>query len=282
MEKEAIEFYNIHLGKEEEEKEEEDEIVVNTSASASIFELDSVPTNALSDLTDAWVNAYKSLMEKSIDQFHTLLGGTQKSYKLVSQRDRVSLYERNEGKTYGYYTWKTTAVFDVYADRLFWVIKDFRNETRLKWDSQSTVSVDELESFDTSHGPIRVYKMEEKYNLPLFWNRIFLGIGWKHFNRQTNTYKFIFRTTQHRLYKCPPKKVNVVCLFGVVIRVLDKPNRCECNIIQFMNPGDSVPAPVVEMLRNRFFEKMFLYESVAKNWKEYYHHSRDSGCGINK
>ncbi len=240
---------------------------VNENASASVFELERVPTNSLTDLTEAWVQAYTNLMEKSVDQFHTLLG---QKMTLVESKDYVNLYERNDGKSYGYYTWKVTAVLNVYADRLMHVIKDFNPKTRLKWDMESVASIDELESFDTRYGPIRVYKLEEKYNLPFFTNRVFLGIGWKHFNKKTNTYKFVFRTTEHRLYKCPEGKTKVVCLFGVIIRVLEMPNKCECNIVQYMNPGDKTPGPVVEILKSRFLEKLFLYERVTKEWKKYY------------
>lgn len=258
--------YNIPL----DDLKIEDEDVVNENATESVFDL-AIEKHKGKEEDDVkpWIDAYKKLMEQSIDQFHTLLAC---KFKLVStiMDNKICLYERDNGVAYGFYTWKVSGVFNLYADRLFYVIKDFNRNTRLKWDNEFVESVDELETFDTEFGLIKMCKLEEKYNLPLFWNRVHLGIGWKHFNKTTNTYKFVFRTTQHRFYKCPEKKVKVISLFGVVVRVLETPNKCECQMIQYMNPGDSVPASVIQILKNRFLNKLKLYAEVTKDWDKYY------------
>jgi hypothetical protein len=267
-----MEFHDISLteittdDKAEGKKEEENtEFLLNKQPNTPVFDLEL--SRAANEDASAWCLAYMNLMETSINQFHTLL--SYKNFKLVEERDNVCLYERHNGIGHGFYTWKVTALLDVYADRLLHVIKD-HSDIRLKWDTKDCESANELETFVTDHGEIKIYKSEEKYNIPFFWNRVYLGIGWKHFNKKTNTYKYIFRTTQHRLYKCTGKKVNVIALFGVVIRVLDHPSKCECTIINYINPGESVPIAIVNILRTKFLERMFLYIDVVKHWKDYY------------
>jgi hypothetical protein len=267
-----MEFQDIPLEEEngykksKSKEEEEQEDVINQQPNTPVFDLEL--NYAAHEDSSAWSDAYQNLMENSINQFHTLL--SYKTFKLVDTKDDACLYERENGMSHGFYTWKVTKIMNVYADRLLHVIKDFNKQTRMQWDSDQYENVDELETFITDHGQIKVYKSEEKYNLPLFWNRVYLGIGWKHFNKRTNTYKFVFRTTQHRLFKCTGKKVNVICLFGVIIRILDDPCKCECIIINYINPGESVPTAVVNILRTRFFERIFLYEKVTKDWNLFY------------
>jgi hypothetical protein len=122
-------------------------------------------------------------------------------------------------------------------------------------------------------------------------DRFNLGIAWYGYDDKTESYKYVFRSTQHKLYKCPEGAVNVISLMGVFIKTLESSPEesqsplgllesdargskriSELFIVVHVNPGNSFPSTIAngfckEWLRDR----VRLYEKVAgEGWQKYY------------
>lgn len=249
------------------EEEERQNSKYNQPATAATVELDDRLTKASKEDIGAWVAAYQKLMAKSIKQFHVLLLTT--SWAIVEPVKNVMLYQRYAEKNY--YTFKVTAVLNVRPERLAYVINDHNESTRMPWDEKNIKSCREWESYDCGgQGKIRFVSCEVYMKMHLVWNRSLQGIMWSSFDAATRSYTIIFRSTQHRLHRCPDKTVAVNALIGVVIRMTDKKNVCEVTIITHINPGDSLPSVLVDGYKEWLRERVDLYERVTKEWDTYY------------
>jgi len=233
----------------------------------------------------AWQSAYQSLMAKSIGYAHWLLRS--KEWRLVYNvaEDRFRLFELTlpaEIEDFAtkpnatYHTVKVSGVMNVKAERLMYVIADHDSDTRLKWDSDDLASISEVQTFKTDRGDIKVVLSEIKSPFPLIANRVVLGIMWRGYTAATKTYKLIFRSTIHWLYKVAEHQVALDGLIAVVVRVLDSPTpSCEVIIVAHLSLGGTVPSVLVGLLKERLRQRLELYERVTKRWNDYYGPSRN-------
>jgi len=226
-----------------------------------------------------WIEHYKKLMHSSIKSFHALLlsrSWVARPSNFVDSNTPVQLYECDRNSSHGFYTLKAQAVLSVRPERLMFVIRDHDENTRLKWDSEHLESCKELECFKTDEGEIKVVTSRVKFNVPLLSSRYNLGISWYGYDRKTQSYKYVFRSTQHRHYKCPPDAVNMISLAGVLIRTLEN-KQCELFIVVHVNPGNSFPSMIAESCKEWLRDRVWLYERIVKNWDKYY--TKPSGIG---
>lgn len=226
-----------------------------------------------------WVDAYKKLMHMSINIFHSLLSS--KSWKMipdvfVDAEKNVLLFECDRNQSHGFYTLKTQAVLDVRPERLMYVIRDHNPDTRLAWDHQYVTACKELDNFKTSEGEIKVVTSTIDIHVPLIWPRYNLGIAWYGYDTKTRVYKYVFRSTQHRMYKCPKEAVNMIALVGVIVRTLEplegRTPQCELIIVAHVNPGNSFPTTITNGICKEWLrDRVRLYEKVAgEGWHKYY------------
>lgn len=228
---------------------------------------------------DAWREAYEKLMNKSINTFYALL--VSKSWKLIessSSSSSVLLFESNRNTAQGFYTLKTQAVLDVRPERLMYVIRDHNPDTRLPWDNEYVKESCELDCYQTKDGEIKVVSTLIETGIPMISPRFQMGIAWYGYDAKTECYKYIFRSTQHKMHKCPNDAVNVISLIGVLVKTL----RCEEKrisqlfIVVHVNPGNNFPSGIAhgfckEWLRDR----VGLYNKVAgEGWSTYYENKR--------
>ncbi len=244
----------------------------NQPASAATVELDDRLTKASNADADAWCEAYKKLMAKSIGQIHVLLA--KQSWNIIEPAGRINLYERPAEPHY--YTLKAVAILNVRPERLLYVMNDHDQRTRLPWDSKNIDACHEWESFMCDQGKIRVVSSQViMMNMPLVWNRSLLGIQWSAFDPVTRTYKLVFRSTQHRFHRNKEGTVAVNALVGAVIRVLDTKKTCELNIVMHVNPGDGLPTVLAEQCKKWLRSRIELYEKVVLDWDTYYGKKND-------
>jgi len=220
-----------------------------------------------------WLEHYKKLMHGSIKSFHTLLLApawvARPSHFVDSNPSSVQLFERDCNLKHGFYTLKAHAVLSVRPERLMFVIRDHNEATRLKWDSEHVEECKELECFKTEEGEIKVVMSRVKCNIPLLSSRYNLGISWYGYDRKTQCYKYVFRSTQHRNHQCPSDAVNTISLVGVLVRTLEN-KQCELFIVVHVNPGNSFPSFIADTCKAWLRDRVFLYERVTKNWDKYY------------
>jgi hypothetical protein len=222
----------------------------------------------------AWYEAYRSLMAKSIDQVHVLLGS--KEWVEETAAGAAVLYSRFSSNS-GFYTFKATAVLrGVRPERLMHVVRDHDPETRRPWDSEDVADCAQLETF-----PGGIHVVRSRVRMPAWlsrlgvWDRHLLGIVWSGYDRLTRTYKLVFRTTQHRYHRADPDTVAVVGLVGVVVRALDDDNGrrvCELIVVMHVNPGDRLPSAIVDRYyKAKLLERVALYARVAgADWNTFY------------
>lgn len=232
----------------------------------------------------AWESAYKRLMAKTIGYAHWLL--TNKNWSLLGD-DHFRLFEMEipsnniefvTKPNYTYHAVKVSGIMNVRAERVMYVIKDHDPDTRLTWDGEDMVSIQEMQTFKTDGGDIKVVQSEVRSPFPLIGNRIALGIQWVGYTAATRTHKLVFRTTTHWLYRVPPEQVALDGMVCVVVRALDTPNECpscEVTLVSYMSLGGTVPSILVNLLKERLRLRFALYERVAKKWDQYYGPERD-------
>lgn len=231
-----------------------------------------------------WINAYKLLMSKSVRTFHAFL--LSKSWRArappfvddssTPTKSIVRLFECDRNSSHGFYTVKAHAVLDVRPERLMYVIRDHNEETRLAWDSERVEACKELECFETPDGEIKVVMTRVKTGIPLVWPRYNLGIAWYGYDRHSQVYKYVFRSTSHRHYACPKDAVETICLAGVAVRTLER-NRCELIIVVHVNPGDSFPSAIADGVCKEWLrDRVYLYEKITKDWHKYYAKSKNA------
>lgn len=232
----------------------------------------------------AWEAAYKRLMAKTIAYSHWLL--TNKSWSMVGD-DQFRLFEMEippnkvEFATKpgaAYHAVKVSGIMNVRADRVMYIIKDHDPDTRLSWDAEDMVSMQEMQTFKTDGGDIKVIQSEVRSPFPLMGNRILLGIQWVGYTAATRTHKLVFRTTTHWYYRVPAEQVAMDGMICVVVRALDSPVEspsCEVTLVSYMSLGGTVPGVFVGLLKERLRLRFALYERIAKKWNHYYGPERD-------
>jgi hypothetical protein len=229
----------------------------------------------------AWQSAYIGLMARSVGYVHWMLKSQDWNliYNSVDENDKFRLFDltlppdtefaKIPGGTY--YAVKVMGVIAAPAEQVAHIIKDHDEDTRMRWDSEDMVSVQELQTFKTEKGDIKVVQSEVRSPFPLVANRILLGIMWKGYTAKTNTHKIVFRSTSHWYYRVPEDKVAADMMVGVIVRGLASPEpSCEVIIVTFGSLGGSVPNMLVDSLKERLRQRMSLYERVAKRWDFYY------------
>lgn len=226
-----------------------------------------------------WIEHYKMLMCKSVKTFHNFLMHTTWNARLCNLVDDarrassttiVRLFECDRNTSHGFYTLKAHAVLGVRPERLMYVIRDHNPETRLAWDGQYVEECKELESFPTDEGEIKVVTTRVNAHIPFIWPRHLLGVAWYGYDRQSQVYKYVFRTTQHRHYKCPKNAVETICLAGVAVRTLEN-KQCELIIVVHVNPGNSFPSTIADGVCKEWLrDRVYLYEKITKEWDKWY------------
>lgn len=214
----------------------------------------------------AWHTEYKKLMNRSVLEAHSLLA--RRSWNLLTESEHLNLYECDSSNT-SFYVLRAAGILPVRPERLFYVLKDYDVKTRSAWESR-VVQFSVVESFETTEGPIRVVQSEVQMGIPLVANRYFIGIDWSSYDAKTRSWKYVFRTTQHRLTRCPDDKVNVIALIACTVRQLEHRNQAELNMIVHINPGNSLPSAIANSCKVWLLERVRLYEQVAANWKQFY------------
>jgi hypothetical protein len=235
---------------------------------------DQVDLEEITIQKDAWREAYEKLMNKSIITFYALL--TSKSWKLIESpsSSSVLLFESNKNTSQGFYTLKTQTVLKVRPERLMYVIRDHNSDTRLAWDGEYVKECQELDCFQTKDGEIKVVSTLIETGIPMLSPRFQMGIAWYGYDPKTESYKYVFRSTQHKMHKCPDDAVNVVSLIGVLVKTLrcEEKRISELFIVAHINPGNNFPSAIAhgfckEWLRDR----VALYNKVAgEGWSKYY------------
>lgn len=279
----SLEPYPAKKGKDEEDKDKSN---LNNEASPGTAQLPSYRDLEAASKEDGlkWAQAYTKLMNLSIKQAHqlvvargwSLLQNPQKSPSTVEKG--IILYDgyAGDGNCNSYYKLKVRGVFNVRPERLDYVIRDHNYETRSRWDREHLVACRQLETFsitDTdSSEAIDVVMSECKLNIPLVSNRACLGIQWHGFDPTTGVYKYVFRTTQHRLFRPDPHVVSVQGLAASFVRILDGEEECDFTMIVYCNIGDGFPLTVVDQwdMKEWLRKRVALYVHVAQNWDEYY------------
>jgi hypothetical protein len=250
----------------------EDHTDYNQEAQPAPYALDEEVRNNQNGL-EPWIEAYKKLMHTSIKNFHVLLlsrSWVALPQNFVDNNTPVQLFECDRNSSHGFYTLKAHAVLSVRPERLMYIIRDHNEDTRLKWDKEHTEACKELESFTTTEGEIKFVMSRVKTNIPLLSSRYNLGVSWYGYDRKTQIYKYVFRSTQHRHYKCPTDAVNTISLCGVIIRTLEN-KQCELFIVVHVNPGNSFPSTLANGICKEWLrERVWLYERVARDWDKYY------------
>lgn len=241
---------------------------------------------------DAWLDAYKNLMNKTIRTFYALLAS--KSWKPIADsfvdakmRNPVLLFDCDKNTAHGYYTLKAQAILPVRPERLMFVIRDHNPDTRLAWDNQYVKDCKELDCFATEEGDIKVVSTRVTTGIPLLSDRFNMGIAWYGYDDKTQSYKYVFRSTQHKMHKCPKDAVNVISLMGVFVKTLDasedttdpppllemkRSKISELFIVVYVNPGDSFPSTIANGICKEWLrDRVRLYEKVAgEGWETYY------------
>lgn len=228
--------------------------------------------------TSAWFDAYRRLMSESIQQVHVMLAspGWKHLCAPSPEEERVHIYELTNELYPSFHTLRARAALNVRPERLMWVIRDHDEDTRLVWDWERTVSCSERERFDSPEGSIHVIESRFKMGgIPLVWDRYAMGIYWCGYDPKTRAYKYVFRTTQHRLFKCPSDCVGVIALVGVIVRHLEDPSQCEMAMVVHANAGDRLPSYIAGICKEWMRERIFMYERVAQQWSTYYGPSAD-------
>lgn len=257
---------------------------VNNEATASTSDL---PTHDEMEAASAanglhWAKSYRKLMDTSIRQAHHMAASKRWNHVDTPPNctSGILLYE-SEYDAANYVKLKARGVFQVRPERLAYVIRDHDIETRSRWEPSETFSTcQQLETFSATHSSeedISVVRSEHKLkNIPFAWNRSCLGIQWHGFDKATRVYKYVFRTTQHRIFRAAPKTIAVQGIVGVFIRVLDSTNdalpECDFTLVMHVNIGDSFPQAIIEQLAMKEWlrERVELYVRVAKKWDTYY------------
>lgn len=286
-----------------------EEVSLNDDATQAPYELEELELSRRvgkeggEENNNAWLEAYKKLMNKSIQTFYSLLGSkawkpilnTFIDSKLSSSLYPVFLFECDRNAAHGFYTLKAQAILNVRPERLMYVIRDHNPDTRLAWDSEYVKECKELDCYQTTEGEIKVVSTRVSMGgIPMLSDRFNMGITWYGYDDKTESYKYVFRSTQHKLHKCPSGAVNVISLMGVFVKtliqneesasslgLLESDNRLsrrisELFIVVHVNPGNSFPSTIAngfckEWLRDR----VRLYEKVAgEGWKKYYQQPR--------
>jgi hypothetical protein len=238
----------------------------NEDAKPAPFTIDEQQQN------NPWLEHYKKLMHSSIKSFHTLLladAWIARPSHFVDSNTPVQLFERDCNLKHGFYTLKVHAVLSVRPERLMFVIRDHDETTRLKWDSEHVEACKELECFKTEEGEIKIVMSRVKFNIPLLSSRFNLGVSWYGYDRKTQCYKYVFRSTQHSNHQCPSDAVNVISLVGVLVRTLEN-KQCELFMVVHVNPGNTFPSLIAETCKEWVRDRVYLYERVVKNWDKYY------------
>lgn len=235
-----------------------------------------------------WAQAYTKLMNVSIKQAYHLV--VSKGWTLVenpsSTKDTkdILLYDAfaQDGNCMNYYKLKARGVFKVRPERLHYVIKDHDQDTRGRWDTEHLVSCKQLETFwitDTARQEkIDVVSSEHKMNIPFVSNRACLGIQWSGFDEMTGVYKYVFRTTQHRLHRPNQNAIAVQGLAASFVRILeddqnsDEEPECDLTVVLHCNIGDKFPLMTVNQwaMKEWLRKRIALYVHVAQNWDTYY------------
>jgi hypothetical protein len=253
----------------------------NKEATPAPYELEEIQSP---NENKAWVDAYKKLMHQSINSIHGL--AVSKSWKLIpsafiesSAFPSILLFECDRNAQHGFYTVKAQAVLNVRPERLAYVIRDHNPDTRLAWDSEYVESCKELDNFCTDEGEIKFVTTIVKTNIPFVHKRCNLGISWYGYDCKTQVYKYVFRTTQHKMHKAPKDTVATITLTGVFIRTLEKTEegkpQCELIIIVHTNPGNSFLSSIANGICKEWLrERVSLYEKVTLQWDKYYASSR--------
>ena len=258
-----------------------EEVSLNEDATAAPCELEELDTKKKED---AWLDAYKKLMHKSINTFYALLAS--KSWKPITNTfvdakavHPVLLFECDRNATHGFYTLKAQAVLAVRPERLMHVIRDHNPDTRLAWDNQYVKDCKEVDCLTTEEGDIKVVYTRVSTGIPLLADRFNLGIAWYGYDDKTKSYKYVFRSTQHKMYTCPKEAVNVISLAGVFIKTLEHPagesggsRFSELFIVIHTNPGNSFPTTIANGICKEWLrDRVRLYEKVAgQGWHQYY------------
>lgn len=257
---------------------------VNNEATPSTSDL---PTHDEMELASAanglhWAKSYRRLMDKSIRQAHHM--ASSRGWNLVEApancTSSLLLYE-SDFDAANYVKLKARGVFQVRPERLAYVIRDHNEETRSRWEPRETfVTCKQLETFSATHSSeedIHVVRSEHKLkHIPFAWNRSCLGIQWHGFDKDTGVYKYVFRTTQHRIFRNGPKTIAVQGIVGVFIRILETKDaalpECDFTLVMHVNIGDAFPQAAIEQfaMKEWLRERVELYVRVAQQWDTYY------------
>lgn len=282
MEPDSIPMTEISLA-DEEDLEDEEKKNLNNNASPGTVDLvryDDALIAASRESGLHWAQSYTKLMNVSIKQAHHLVAA--KGWTLLDApavESKVLLYDGGVNRDH-FYKLKARGVFAVRPERLHYVIKDHDQDTRGRWDTEHLVSCKQLETFcittedKKSSENIDVVMSEHRLGIPFAWNRVCLGIQWSGFDPMTGVYKYVFRTTQHRLFRVPNEAIAVQGLVAVFIRVLDSQEEEECDftLVMHVNIGDSFPQVIVDQwnMKEWLRKRVELYVHVAQNWDKYY------------
>jgi hypothetical protein len=215
-----------------------------------------------------WCQHYKKLIQDTIKKVANLMNADNWTPIIVEQRIQLLTL----GVSYNHYSYKWIASIEARAERFLFVMMDQNPQTRKKWDTSPAIKeITELETFETSEGRIKVVNTTVgPENVHPVWDRCFFGISWCKFNRDTQTYTFVFHTTSsHRARLPPPNTVQVCGFVGGYLRIMEK-GTCELHMVAYINPGDSLMTAFVHACHGAMVERIKLYEHVAKNWNKFY------------
>jgi hypothetical protein len=275
-----------HNDEEEEEGEEDEEREVyriknannHATPESALANDEYTMDDAIESNMIAWRDSYFKLMNTSIKQFHKLLKlriWDKIEIPNYSPHAHIDLFQKKNSPNQGFYTLKVECVIKCRAERVHYLIRDHNKETRMRWDRPYLVDIGQHETYMGSREQVDVVYSEIDMKIKGVSNRYMLGIQWQSYNQDNDSYTYIFKTTCHQRFRAPKDRVNVMGLFGTIVRTMDDPLYCHLIMVAHVNPGDKFPSFLANQLLERFRERAARIEHVAKHWNSFYFKSDD-------
>ena len=128
--------------------------------------------------------------------------------------------------------------------------------TRKQWETGELMGIEQVQQFRLKGINIVRYWI----NIPVIYDREFLGLQWWRYNKKRKSYLLIFRSIDYdECFQCDENKY----VRGTCTTIMNISKECVVTIYTHVHPNGYVPDWIIPLWKEKLRDRMLLYEKVA-------------------